>query len=68
MKKMNVLIVAVVVALTCSGCSGLEIGGKAWIMKVDEAQSSQQTNAQPPLKCLFVNCNERRVINAEDMK
>lgn len=40
------------------GCSGLEIGGKAWIMKVDEAASSQKTNATPPLKCLFVNCKQ----------
>lgn len=51
-------------ALMCSGCSGLEIGGKAWIMKVDEAQSSQRTNAQPPLKCLFVNCSEMRAEEA----
>ena len=42
-----------------SGCSGIEIGGKAWIMKVDEAASSQKTNATPPLKCLFVNCQEK---------
>lgn len=68
MKRVSVTIAAVVVATLCSGCSGLEIGGKAWIMKVDEAQSSQRTTAQPPLKCLFVNCNERRVIDAEDLK
>ena len=48
-------------ALLVSGCSGIEIGGKAWIMKVDEAQSSQRTTAQPPLKCLFVNCAETSV-------
>jgi hypothetical protein len=51
-------------ALLVSGCSGIEIGGKAWIMKVDEAQSSQRTNAQPPLKCLFVNCAQTDVKEA----
>jgi hypothetical protein len=51
-------------ALLVSGCSGIEIGGKAWIMKVDEAQSSQRTNAQPPLKCLFVNCAQTNVEEA----
>lgn len=45
-------------ALICAtGCSGLEIGGKAWVMKVDESYSSQKTHKTPPLKCLFINCN-----------
>lgn len=48
--------IALLLSLICSGCSGLEIGGKAWIMKVDEAESSQKTYAQPPLKCLFIDC------------
>lgn len=44
-------------ALICAtGCSGLEIGGKAWVMKVDESYSSQKTHRTPPLKCFFVNC------------
>jgi hypothetical protein len=44
-------------ALVCAtGCSGLEIGGKAWVMKVDESYSSQKTHTTPPLKCLFINC------------
>jgi hypothetical protein len=44
-------------ALVCAtGCSGLEIGGKAWVMKVDESYSSQKTHKTPPLKCLFVSC------------
>jgi hypothetical protein len=60
---MNGVILAAL-ALLVSGCSGIEIGGKAWIMKVDEAQSSQRTNAQPPLKCLFVNCAETTVEEA----
>jgi len=63
MIRMNGVILAAL-ALLVSGCSGIEIGGKAWIMKVDEAQSSQRTNAQPPLKCLFVNCAETTVEEA----
>ena len=63
MRRMNGVILAAL-ALLVSGCSGIEIGGKAWIMKVDEAQSSQRTNAQPPLKCLFVNCAETTVEEA----
>jgi len=57
-------VIFVALAALASGCSGIEIGGKAWIMKVDEAQSSQRTNAQPPLKCLFVNCSEMRAEEA----
>lgn len=57
-------VIFVTLAAFASGCSGIEIGGKAWIMKVDEAQSSQRTNAQPPLKCLFVNCSEMRAEEA----
>jgi len=57
-------VIFVTLAALASGCSGIEIGGKAWIMKVDEAQSSQRTNAQPPLKCLFVNCSEMRAEEA----
>jgi len=63
MRRMNGVILAAL-ALLVSGCSGIEIGGKAWIMKVDEAQSSQRTNAQPPLKCLFVNCAQTDVEEA----
>ncbi|NCX94457.1 MAG: hypothetical protein EBX40_07255 [Gammaproteobacteria bacterium] len=62
MRQWNGVILAAL-ALLVSGCSGMEIGGKAWIMKVDEAQSSQRTNAQPPLKCLFVSCSE---VSAEE--
>ena len=59
-------IIMAALALVVSGCSGIEIGGKAWIMKVDEAQSSQRTYAQPPLKCLFVNCAASNEISAEE--
>lgn len=51
-------------ALLVSGCSGIEIGGKAWIQKIDESQSSQRTYAQPPLKCLFVHCGQTNVEEA----
>lgn len=63
MRQLKTVIFAAL-ALLVSGCSGIEIGGKAWIMKVDEAQSSQRTNAQPPLKCLFVNCAQTNVEEA----
>jgi hypothetical protein len=57
------MILFATLALLCSGCSGIEIGGKAWIQKIDESQSSQRTYAQPPLKCLFVSCAQQ---NAEE--
>ena len=59
-------VIMAALALAARGCSGIEIGGKAWIMKVDEAQSSQRTNAQPPLKCLFVNCAASTDLSAEE--
>jgi hypothetical protein len=65
MRQLRTVIFAAL-ALFASGCSGIEIGGKAWIMKVDEAQSSQRTHAQPPLKCLFVNCAATNEISAEE--
>jgi len=55
MKRMLPVLLAVSAAFA-TGCSGLEIGGKAWVMKVDESYQSQKTLKTPPLKCLFVNC------------
>lgn len=65
MRQLNTVILAAL-ALLVSGCSGIEIGGKAWIMKIDEAQSSQRTHATPPLKCLFVNCAATAENSAEE--
>jgi hypothetical protein len=48
--------VGAVMALT--GCTGMEIGGKLWISRVDERQESQKTH-NVPLKCyLWTNCAE----------
>ena len=46
------------VLLLCSGCTGIEIGGKAWITRVDERQESQATH-NVPLKCyLWESCGK----------
>lgn len=53
--KMKILL-AVVVFL--SGCTGIEMGGKLWVTRVDEKQESQRTH-NVPLKCyLWENCNQ----------
>jgi hypothetical protein len=53
------IIAMVVTAAALSGCTGLEIGGKAWITRVDERQESQRTHRENtvPLKCYFVDCS-----------
>jgi len=44
------------VVLVCSGCTGMEVGGKLWISRVDEKQESQRTH-NVPLKCyLWEDC------------
>jgi hypothetical protein len=56
------IIAMVVTAAALSGCTGLEIGGKAWITRVDERQESQRTHRENavPLKCyLWENCNKQ---------
>jgi hypothetical protein len=55
-KKLAILTTAVAM----SGCTGLEIGGKAWITRVDEKQESQRTHRDNavPLKCYFVDCTQ----------
>lgn len=40
-----------------SGCSGMEIGGKAWVASIDEKSESSRTyRSNVPLKCYFVDC------------
>jgi hypothetical protein len=41
-----------------TGCSGVELGAKAGLYRVDTRQESQRTYDKPGgLKCLFINCN-----------
>lgn len=52
--------VAAVVAVVANlvGCTGMEVGGKLWVSRVDERQESQRTH-NVPLKCyLWSNCNQ----------
>lgn len=54
---MKKVISALTVAAVVSGCSGLEIGGKAWIASIDEKQESSRTyRSNVPLKCYFLDC------------
>ena len=40
-----------------TGCSGMEVGGRLGVYRVDERQESQRTYRQgTPIKCYFVNC------------
>lgn len=56
------VVVAVVVNLV--GCTGMEVGGKLWVSRVDERQESQRTH-NVPLKCyLWSDCNQQ----AEEVK
>jgi hypothetical protein len=48
----------VAVVLVCSGCTGMEVGGKLWVSRVDERQESQATH-NVPLKCyLWADCSQ----------
>lgn len=39
------------------GCSGMEVGGRLGVYRVDERQESQRTHRQNvPLKCYFLSC------------
>jgi hypothetical protein len=50
------VVVAVVVNLV--GCTGMEVGGKLWVSRVDERQELQRTH-NVPLKCyLWSDCNQ----------
>jgi len=46
--------------LLCSGCTGIELGGRLGVYRVDERQESSRTNVENkvPLKCYFVSCSE----------
>ena len=52
------MLIACGVLLLVSGCTGMELGGKLWITRVDERQESSRTNVENrvPLKCYFVDC------------
>jgi hypothetical protein len=47
-----------VIVLCCSACTGIEMGGKVGVYRVDERQESSRTNVENrvPLKCYFVDC------------
>jgi len=47
------------IAIWCSGCAGVEVGGKFGLYRVDErADSSATVQAQTkPLKCYIVDCS-----------
>ena len=52
------LIVAACIISLCTGCTGIEAGGKLWITRVDERQESQRTH-NVPLKCyLWQDCTK----------
>jgi hypothetical protein len=54
---MKRMIAAAVIAGVLTGCSGLEIGGKAWIASIDEKSESSRTyRSNVPLKCYFTDC------------
>lgn len=54
---MKKVIAFVVLCAVVTGCSGLEIGGKAWIASIDEKSESSRTYRQNvPLKCYFTDC------------
>jgi len=53
---MRTILLAVLVM--ASGCTGIEMGGKLWISRVDERQESQKTH-NIPLKCyLWQDCSQ----------
>jgi hypothetical protein len=45
------------VMMIVTGCSGLEVGGRLGVYRVDERQDSSRTYRQNvPLKCYFTSC------------
>jgi hypothetical protein len=58
MKRTIQIVVALVMTVTGCGCTGLEIGARGGIYRVDERYESQRTNIhnRVPLKCYFVDC------------
>ncbi len=58
MRKVIQITVALIMTVTGCGCTGLEIGARGGIYRVDERYESQRTNVnnRVPLKCYFVDC------------
>lgn len=58
--KKKIASLAILIALGSSGligCSGMEVGGRLGVYRVDERQESQRTHRQNvPLKCYFLSC------------
>ena len=51
-------VVIAVITLAVQGCTGIEMGSKLWISRVDERQESQKTH-NIPLKCyLWQDCSQ----------
>jgi hypothetical protein len=49
----------VVSIATLTGCSGVELGGRLGVYRVDERQESQATHRKPlPWKCYFTGCDD----------
>jgi len=57
--KVKWFVFSVVIACTSlTGCTGMEVGGKLWVSRVDERQESQRTH-NVPLKCyLWADCSQ----------
>lgn len=56
---MKRLIVGFIVAGAISGCSGIGVGGKLEMFRVDERQDSSRTYRQAiPLRCYFTQCEQ----------
>jgi hypothetical protein len=57
MKTLKMVVSALVVVAWCTGCSGIELGGKVGLYAVDERHEVQDTRSKSmPLKCRFVQC------------
>jgi hypothetical protein len=69
MKRTIQIIVALVMTVTGCGCTGLEIGARAGLYRVDERYESQKTNVnnRVPLKCYFVDCTPQAKTTEEVM-
>jgi hypothetical protein len=52
----------ITIAVQCIGCTGMEVGGKLWVTRVDEKQESQRTT-NVPLKCyLWSDCSQQSTV------
>ena len=56
--RVGYVVIAVITLIALQGCTGIEMGGKLWISRVDERQESQKTH-NIPLKCyLWQDCGQ----------